>query len=121
MIYTVKGFSIVNDTDVDVFCFVLFLKFSCFFYDPNGCWQFDLWFLCLFYIQLETSGSSQFKYCCLAWKILSITLEVMSPIVWQFEYFFGISFLWDWKENAFFNPVATAEFSKFAGILSETL
>ena len=87
MIYTAEGFSIVNEAEVDVF-----LKFSCFFYDPtdkemathssilawkipwteepgrlqsvglqesdtterlsththNGCWQFDLWFLCLF-------------------------------------------------------------------------
>ena len=29
MIYTVKGFSVVREAEVDVF-----LKFSCFFYDP---------------------------------------------------------------------------------------
>ena len=29
VIYTVKGFSIVNEAEVDVF-----LEFSCFFYDP---------------------------------------------------------------------------------------
>ena len=29
MIHTVKGFSIVNESEVDVF-----LEFSCFFYDP---------------------------------------------------------------------------------------
>ena len=29
VIHTVKGFSIVNETEVDVF-----LEFSCFFYDP---------------------------------------------------------------------------------------
>ena len=29
MIHTVKGFSIVNETEVDVF-----LEFPCFFYDP---------------------------------------------------------------------------------------
>ena len=29
LIYTVKGFSIANDAEVDVF-----LEFSCFFYDP---------------------------------------------------------------------------------------
>ena len=29
MIHTVKGFSIVNEAEVDVF-----LEFSCFFYDP---------------------------------------------------------------------------------------
>ena len=30
MIHTVKGFSVVNETEVDVF-----LEFSCFFYDPT--------------------------------------------------------------------------------------
>ena len=41
MIYTVKGFSVVNDAEEDVF-----LEFCSFSYDPK-CWQFDLWFLCL--------------------------------------------------------------------------
>ena len=31
----------------------VFLEFSCFFYDPMDVQQFDLWFLCFFYIQLE--------------------------------------------------------------------
>ena len=31
VIHAVKGFSIVNETEVDIF----FLKFSCFFYDPT--------------------------------------------------------------------------------------
>ena len=35
--------------------------------------------------------------------------------------FFGIAFLWDWNENTFSSPVATAEFSKFAGILNAAL
>ena len=35
--------------------------------------------------------------------------------------FFGIAFLWDWSEPTFSSPVATAEFSKFAGILSAAL
>ena len=40
----------------------------------NGCWQFDLWFLC-FLNPLWTSGSSSFTYCwSLAWRILSIAL-----------------------------------------------
>ena len=47
VIHTVKGFSIVNEGEVDVF-----LEISCFFYDHRY-WQFDLWFLCLFKIQLE--------------------------------------------------------------------
>ena len=45
VIHTVKGFSIGIEAEVDVF-----LEFACFFYDPVGCWQFDLWFLCLFRI-----------------------------------------------------------------------
>ena len=35
--------------------------------------------------------------------------------------FFGIAFRWDWNELTFSSPVATAEFSKFAGILSVVL
>ena len=35
--------------------------------------------------------------------------------------FFGIAVLWDWNENTFSSPVATAEFSKFADILSTAL
>jgi len=35
--------------------------------------------------------------------------------------FFGIVFLWDWNENTFSSPVATAEFSKLAGILNAAL
>ena len=40
VIHTIKGFSIVNEADV-------FLELPCFFHDPE-CWQFGLWFLCLF-------------------------------------------------------------------------
>ena len=43
VIHTVKGFHLVSEAEVDVF-----LEFSCFSYDPMGCWQFDLWFLGLF-------------------------------------------------------------------------
>ena len=41
VIHTVKGFGIVNKAEIDVF-----LELSCFF--DSGCWQFDLWLLCLF-------------------------------------------------------------------------
>ena len=43
VIHTVKGFSVVSEAKIDIL-----LEFSCFFYDPNGYWQFYLWFLCLF-------------------------------------------------------------------------
>ena len=50
VIHTVKGFGIVTKSEID-----LFLELSCFF---DGLWfdhliKFDLWFLCLFKIQLE--------------------------------------------------------------------
>ena len=44
--------------------------------------------------------------------------ECNRAVVWTF---FGIAFLWDWNENTFSSPVDTAEFSKFAGILSAAL
>ena len=40
--HTIKGFNTVNEAEVDVS-----LEFPCFFCD-SACWQFDLWFLCLF-------------------------------------------------------------------------
>ena len=43
VIQTVKGCGIVNKAEIDVL-----LEPSCFFDDPSGCWQLDLWFLCLF-------------------------------------------------------------------------
>ena len=43
VIHTVKGFRVVNETEVDGF-----LEFFCFVCESNRCWQFDLWFLCLF-------------------------------------------------------------------------
>ena len=48
MIQTVKGFGIINKAELGVFSGTLLLFLWC-----NGCWQFDLWFLCLFKIQLE--------------------------------------------------------------------
>ena len=66
-IYTVKGLSVVNEAEVDVY-----LEFSCFFYGPVD-------------VGNLISGSSafsksslyiwkfQFTYCNLAWRILSIT------------------------------------------------
>ena len=70
VIHTVKGFCIVNETEVDVF-----LKFYCF-------WSLvPLHFL----NPISTSGSSWFMYyCSLVWRIFSITLLAyeMSAIVW---------------------------------------
>ena len=48
VIHTVKGFSMVNEAEVDVF-----LEFPCFFYDPADVHNLISWFLCLFLNQLE--------------------------------------------------------------------
>ena len=71
MIHTVKGFSIVNEAEFDVF-----MEFSCFFYD-----LMDVGNLIsgssAFLNPAQTFGSSWFTYCWrLAWRILSITLLV---------------------------------------------
>ena len=79
VIHTVKGFSTVNEAEVDVL-----LELSCFFYDPahvgnltSGSSAFSKSSL--------ISGSSWFTDCqSLAWRILSIILLAceISTIVW---------------------------------------
>ena len=93
LIHTVKGFSIINKAEVDIF-----LELSCFFNDPmdiGNLISVPLPFLNPAWL----SGSSQFCWS-LAWKILSITLlawdECSYVVVWAF---FGIAFLWNWNEN----------------------
>ena len=96
VIHTVKGFSIVNEAEEDVF-----LEFSCFFYDPED-------------VGNLISGSSAFSKSSLnIWKF-SLHL-LLKPRLENFEYyfasvwdkcncavvwtFFGIAFLWDWNKN----------------------
>ena len=115
VIHTVKGFGIVNKAEIYVF-----LELSRFFDDPA-----DVGHL--------MSGSSAFSKTSLniwkftvhilwspAWRILSITLLWMKlcgilSILWH-----CLSLGLKWK-LIFSNPMATAEFSKFAGILSAAL
>ena len=100
VIHTIKGFSVANEAEVDVF-----LDFPCFFYDPT-CWQFDVNKLVVAFLPLiplpflnlaRTSESPQFTYCwSLAWRILSITLLAHEVVqLWGSLTFFGIAFLWD--------------------------
>ena len=116
VIHTVKGFGIVNNEEVDAF-----LELSCFFDDPM-------------YVGNLISGSSAFsKWSLNIWKLRVHTL--LKPGLENFEHYFAsvwdewklcgsLSILWhclslglEWK-LIFSSPVATAEFSKFAGILS---
>ena len=96
VIHTVKSFSVVIETEVDVF-----LEFSCFFYD-------------LLDISNLISGSSAFSKSSLyIWNFLVHVLlkpnledlghglagllnECNCVVVWTF---FGIALLWNWNEN----------------------
>ena len=117
VIHTVKGFSIVNEAEVDVF-----LEFSCLFNDPMD-------------VGNLISGSSAFSKSSLyIWKFLVHVL--LKPILEDFEHFlasmwdecncavvwtfFGIA-LWDWNENWHFPVLWPLRFSKFAGILNAAL
>ena len=69
VIHTVKGFSVVNEAEVD-----LFLEFSCFFYDPTD-------------VGNLISGSSAFSKSNLyIWKFLVHVL--LKPSLENFEHYF---------------------------------
>ena len=95
VIHTVKGFSVVNEAEVDVFW--NFFAFSM-IQRMLATWSLaPLPFL----NPVCTYGSSWFTYCWnLAWRTLSIFLlmwnECNYMIIWTF---FGIAFLWDRNEN----------------------
>ena len=110
---------VVNEAEVDVF-----LEFSCFFYD-------------LVDVGNLISGSSAFSKSSLnIWKFL--VHELLKPSLENLEHYLASvwhecncvavwAFFWhylslglEWKLT-FSSPVATAEFSKFAGILSAAL
>ena len=59
----------------------------------------------------------------MAWRHLSITLLVceMSAIVHWVEHSLALPFFGIGMETDFFSPMASAEFSKFAGILTAAL
>ena len=123
VIHIVKGFGIVNKAEGDAF-----LKFSRFFNDPTD-------------VGNLISGSSAFSKSTLnIWKFMVHVL--LKPGLENFEHyfasvwdecncevverslalpFFGIGMKTFWMKNDLSSPVATAEFSKFAGILSAAL
>ena len=118
VIHTVKGFSIVNEAEIDVF-----LEFPCFFYDPMV-------------VGNLISGFSAFSKSVL--NIWEFSVHVLlKPSLENFEHYFAsvwnvcncgsLNILWpcpslalEWKLN-FSCPVATTEFSRFTGILSAAL
>ena len=115
VIHTVKGFGKVNKTEVDVF-----LELFWFLNDPTD-------------VGNLISGPSAFSKSSLnIWKFIHVLLK---PGLENFEHYFAsmwdecnsLNILWhslslglEWKLT-FSNPVATAEFSKFAGMLTSAL
>ena len=70
VIYTVKGFGVINEAEVDVF-----LEFSCFFYDPTD-------------VGILISGSSAFSKSNLnIWNLMVHIL--LKPGLENFEYYFA--------------------------------
>ena len=96
VIHTVKGISVVNKAEVDVF-----LDLSCFFHDPvdvgnliSGSSAFsktnlNIWKLVV-HILLKP-GLENFEH-----YFTSVWNECNCAVVWAF---FGIAFLWNWNEN----------------------
>ena len=89
VIHTVKGFCVVNETEVDFFWNSLAFSMIQ--------WMLAVWSLVPvpFLNPACTSGSSWFKYCwSLAWRFLIITLLAweVSAIVWQFEHSLALPF-----------------------------
>ena len=70
MIYTVKSFSIVNETEVDIF-----LEFSWFFYDPMDVGD------------LISRSSAFYKSSLYIWKLLVHIL--LKPTLKNFEHYFA--------------------------------
>ena len=114
VIHTVKGFGVVHKAEIDVF-----LELSCFFDDPAG-------------VSNLISGPSAFSKISLnIWKfmvhvLLKPGLEKFERVTWL-QLWGSLNILWhclslglEWKLT-FSHLVATAEFSKFAGILSAAL
>ena len=92
VIYTLKGFGVVNEAKVDVF-----LEFSCFFDDPmdvsnliSAFSKSSLNMLNTIHVLLKP-GLQNFKH-----YFVSVWDEYNCAVVWAF---FGIAFLWDWNEN----------------------
>ena len=120
--HMVKGFGIVKKAEVDIF-----LELSCFFDDPTN-------------VGNLITGSSAFSKSSL--NIWKFTVHILlKPGLENFDHYFAsvwdecscagvcrrLSILWHclslglgWKLT-FSSPVATAEFSKFAGMLSAAL
>ena len=106
VIHTVKGFSIVNKAEINVF-----LEFSCFFYDPTDVGNL-ISGSSVFLNLICVSGNSWFTFCwSQAWKVLSMTLlaHEMSTIIQQYGHSLTLPFFRSGVKAGLFQ--STAEFS----------
>ena len=113
VIHIAKIFRIINKAEVDVF-----LEFSCFCFDladiadlisGSSAFSESSFYTWNFSVHILLKPSlKDFEH-----NLVSLGNEHNCMVVWTF---FVTAFLWDWNEN-----VSTAEFSKFAGILSAAL
>ena len=114
VIHTDKGFGVVNKAEIGIF-----LELSCFFYDPTDVGNLISGSSAFSKSNLNIWGS-RFMYCwSFTWRILSITLLVCECSSLSIL-FHCLSLGLEWKLT-FSSPVAAAEFSKCAGILSAAL
>ena len=88
VIHTVKGFSVVNEAEVDVF-----LEFTCFIYDPMGVYNLISGSSAFPKSSLYTGSSLFTYYWSLAWRILSTTLLVWVQLCGKFEHSLALPFL----------------------------
>ena len=96
VIHTVKGFSIVNKAEIDIF-----LELSCFFYNPadvgnliSGSSAFSKSSLNIWNFSVHVllkPGLENFEH-----YFASVWNECNCAVVWTF---FRIAFLWGWNEN----------------------
>ena len=118
VIHTVKGIGIVNKAEIDVF-----LELSCFFRDPEdvgslisgssassktilNIWEFTV------HVLLKP-GLENFEH-----HFTSVWSECNYVVVWGLWHCLSLGLE---RKLTFSSPVATAEFSKLAGILSAAL
>ena len=119
VMHTVKGFGIVNKAEIDIF-----LELSCFLHDPvdvgnliSGSSAFsktslNIWkFTCSRIAEAWLGEFWALIYWCVRWVQLCGSLSIL----WH-----CLSLELEWNLT-FSSPVATAEFSKFVGILSAAL
>ena len=96
MIHTVKGFSVVNEAEVDVF-----LEFSCFVYDPadvgdlifgSSTFSKSSLYICKFSVHvLLKPRLEDFEH-----DLAGMWNECNCAVIWAF---FGIALLWNCSEN----------------------